>query len=443
VDRHWLLPTRELFFYGLPALPLQMILLITVIYLPSFYALKRDLPMSAVGAMFFLVRLWDAGIDTLVGGLSDRTRSRWGARKPWLILSTPLVLVCAGFLFMPPDGASKWYLGVWLFLFYLAWTMVQIPYLAWGAELSPHYNERSKVVAIREAFGTVGVTLATGLPLLILSADERDLSGVLRVAFVAILILLPSTVGVATKLARAGGNRHLDHKFSWREMLDAFTKNKLFVRYIGGILIWATSWNIFLASIVIIVEYALHLKGQYLSLVLLMNVAATVSMPIALRLSKRLDKHKTMCVAMAGFIIFYIAMSQMPPGHYLWSAAAFVFVGLCWAPALISVNSMIPDIVDVGSFKRQRNQAGVYIALYNMSSKMAQALGVGLGLPLLEAAGVNLKNPADQSGQNAINAVSLYFPAIATIFAIILLWTYPLTRRKHGILRIWLDRLDR
>lgn len=434
------LPRRELLTYGTVALPLQMILLVTVIYLPSFYAIQRGLSMSAVGAMFFAARTWDTITDTFIGGLSDSTRSRWGRRKPWVLLATPLLLVSAAFLFLPPKiGTSSLYLGIWLFFFYLAWTAVQIPYLAWGAELSENYSERGRIAGIREAFGTIGIMLATALPLIILSPEDRDLSGVLRIAFYAVLILLPIAIVLAVFGTRVEKVRRGETNFSWRIMLDAVRGNRLFARFILTELIFTTGWNIFLASIVIIVEYALDLKGQYLSLVLIMNATATICMPLGIELGRKVDKHKLMSVAMVGFVLFYLALSHMPEHHYVWTAAAFAFLGVCWAPVLINMHAMIPDIVDVGEFKGQKSQAGLYMAIFYLILKMSMALGVGLGLPLLEAAGLHLNNASSAVGKHAIDWVSLYLPAALTVPAILLFWTYPLSRRKHDTLRRWLD----
>jgi len=435
-----LLPVRELLAYGAPALPLQMILLVTVIYLPSFYAIQRGLSMSAVGTMFFAARLWDTITDTFIGGLSDSTSSRWGHRKPWIALGTPFLLVSAYFLFTPVSGSSSLYLGSWLFLFYLAWTSVQIPYLAWGAELSSQYIERSRIAAFRETFGTIGVMLATALPLLLLRKADRELSGVLRVAFFGVLAMLPIAAVIAVTVARGETVRATEVRFSWRVMVDAIRGNPLFVRFLGAQLLFSTGWNIFLASIVIIVEYEFNLKGAYLSLVLIMNVAATLCMPLAIWAGRKIDKHTALALALVGFVLFYLLLSRMAPDHYILTAVTFACLGICWAPVLINMHSMIPDLVDVGDFKGQAGQAGVYMAIYYVIVKMSMALGVGVGLPLLEAAGLHIKDASTPEGQRAITWVSLYLPALLCLPAIAMFWSYPLTRRRHNALRRWLDR---
>jgi Na+/melibiose symporter-like transporter len=88
-------PTSKssLLAYAGPAIPLRILLMQLVVYVPPFYAAEMGLEIATIGLIFFLARGWDALIDPLVGNLSDRTRSRWGRRKPWMAVGTPL-LIC-------------------------------------------------------------------------------------------------------------------------------------------------------------------------------------------------------------------------------------------------------------------------------------------------------------------------------------------------------------
>ena len=87
--------------------------------------------------VIFVARLSDAFTDPLIGILSDRTRTRFGRRKPWIVGGIPLLLLTLYMLFQPPPAPTIWYFGTWIVLLYLAYTIVALPYYAWGAELSP------------------------------------------------------------------------------------------------------------------------------------------------------------------------------------------------------------------------------------------------------------------------------------------------------------------
>lgn len=110
-------------------------------FLPVFYAQTFGISLAALGAIFLLERLWGAFADPLVGVLSDRTRSRFGRRKPWIAAGAALYGLATLALFFPLVGVTPFYLGAALFVFYLGWSMIQIPYLAWSGEISGEYHE--------------------------------------------------------------------------------------------------------------------------------------------------------------------------------------------------------------------------------------------------------------------------------------------------------------
>src|SRR6202011_4869652 len=100
---------------------------------PAFYA--QSLGLAVVGGVFMLTRLWDTVSDPLIGLLSDRTRSRFGRRKPWIAAGGVIFAAATVAIFLPAGHPGALYLGAWLFAFYLGWTMMQIPFLAWSGAL--------------------------------------------------------------------------------------------------------------------------------------------------------------------------------------------------------------------------------------------------------------------------------------------------------------------
>src|SRR5690606_17380236 len=139
------------------------------------------LPLAAVGGVFFLARLWDAVTDPVVGNLSDRTKSKFGRRKPWIALGAPALLLMFYFFCFPPEGADLTYLLVVTFFFYLASTIVQVPYLSWGAELSRDYKERTRITGYRETATMIGVMLATAIPLFFLQGKDASVADIVGI----------------------------------------------------------------------------------------------------------------------------------------------------------------------------------------------------------------------------------------------------------------------
>ena len=119
--------------YALPGLPIALLGLPLYIYLPSFYADDLGLGLGVVGAVLLVARLWDIVVDLGIGELSDRIRTRFGRRRPWLVLSLPLICLSVELLFRPAPPVGWLYLLGWTMTLYLGWTMFLLPYGAWGA----------------------------------------------------------------------------------------------------------------------------------------------------------------------------------------------------------------------------------------------------------------------------------------------------------------------
>ena len=149
------------------AIPLAGAGLPLAVYLPPYYAQEVGLGLGVVGAVFMLSRIFDAFTDPLVGVWSDRSRSRFGRRKPWIAAGAPLFALSTAAIFAPGlfgvTPGAVW-LSVWLIVFYIGWTMIQIPVSAWAGQLAAQYHERSRVQTYFQVATAAGLLLVLILP---------------------------------------------------------------------------------------------------------------------------------------------------------------------------------------------------------------------------------------------------------------------------------------
>ena len=145
-----------------------------------------------------LARITDVITDPLIGYLSDRTKSKFGRRKPWMAVGAIVMMTAAFLLFNPKEGVTNSYLLIWSMLLWLGWTMINIPYYAWGAELSENYDERTRITGWRQVFAYAGNVTVLALP-----AIANELTGFgglpkegLTIIGSLALIALPSTVAI-------------------------------------------------------------------------------------------------------------------------------------------------------------------------------------------------------------------------------------------------------
>ena len=142
-----------------------------------YYNQVLELPGTLAGLALFIALMFDAVTDPLAGSLSDNTKSRLGRRHPFMYASAlPLALAFIG-LFSPPAGLGEWGLFAWLTVFAIltrgAMTLYHVPHLALGAELTEHFDERTRIVAYRQFFGTLGSAGVYAIGLGYFFADDR------------------------------------------------------------------------------------------------------------------------------------------------------------------------------------------------------------------------------------------------------------------------------
>src|SRR5882757_9891877 len=143
-----------------------MLISMTGVYLPPFYAGKMGLSLAAIGATIGLLRLTDLGLDLALGWLMDKTPTPMGRYRPWYLAGLPVLLLAVYKVFNPPADVDTTYLFVWYILLYVAYSMLVLGHSAWAAAISGSYNERSRMFGWMLGVGVFGSSFLGILPLL-------------------------------------------------------------------------------------------------------------------------------------------------------------------------------------------------------------------------------------------------------------------------------------
>lgn len=434
--------TPSLLAYGGPSAPLSMLMLQLIVYLPPFYAAEMGIGLAQVGIVFFLARAFDAFIDPLIGNLSDRTRSRWGRRKPWIVIGTPILMVTTWMFAQPPSGIGMGYLFIAAFFFYIALTAVQIPYMSWGAELSRDYQGRTRVGAFREGGLMAGIVLATALPLIVLAGGQPDIRQILRVFVITVIVLLPITVFLAARVTPTArfadtGRRGL------AETLALLRKNKPLLRLLCGVFLLWLGGSAFNAMVLFIVERRLELNmGSFLWLVFVQYLLSIILLPVAVKIGNRIGRHRALVFGGFGFLALLPLILLVPPGNFQVALMVFAILGLISNFIWVMPPALIADTVDYGMMRGAGDDAAIYMALYMFTQKIALAAGVGIAMPLAAAMGFDPTVASTPEALKALGFVGLILPALIGIFGALLLWGYPITAQRHAVIRRWLTRRD-
>ena len=432
--------TRSLLAYAGPAIPLRILLMQLVVYVPPFYATEIGLEIAAIGAVFFLARGWDALIDPLVGNLSDRTRSRWGRRKPWMAIGTPLLVLALWFFCQPPEHVGLGYLAVTAFLFYVAMTAVDIPYMSWGPELSRDYAERTNIIGFREAGGMLGTVLATSLPLFFLAGSNPSLRDILQVFVIAISILLPITVAIA--LWRTPQGEFVDSgRVTLRQALIGVRRNKPFLRLAGGVFAFWLAGGVFNALVLFMVEHTLQLpNSSFLWFVFAQYIASITMLPLAVKLGNRIGKHRALIFGALMFMGLAPLFLFIEPANFQQALWLFIAMGAVTSFIWVMPPALVADAVEYGMMKGGADDPAIYMSVYYFMQKMAMAAGVGLALPMAGALGFDPTAVNTAEGLRGLNLICLILPLLLAIPGGILLFHYPIDARRHLVIRRWLAR---
>ncbi|MCY4362522.1 MAG: MFS transporter [Gammaproteobacteria bacterium] len=430
----------SLLAYMLPAIPLAMLGMPLIIYVPPFYAAELGLELAAVGGIFFMARAWDAITDPLIGHFSDQTRGAWGRRKPWIVAGVPLLMISLYLFLSPPLAVDKTYLFVVALVFYVAWTTVQIPYLSWGAELSRDYTVRTRINGFRETGTMIGVILATLLPVLFLREENPALRDILWVYVAFLLVLIPFAVFVATAVTPKAPFVE-SGKHGLISTLKLLSGNRPFLRLIIAIFFLWLGGSVMNASLVFTFEHILEFpRSAFLKFVLIQYVIGIACLPLWVKFGNRYGRHRALVWGGFGYLVVQPLYLLVSPGDF----SQLLLVALVHGP-IISViwvmpPALIADTIEYGMMKGGSDDAAIYMAVYNFMVKVAFAGGVGIALPLLSVFGFLATGENSESAIRGLIFVGLFLPAIIGIAGAALLYNHPINKHRHGVIRRWLAR---
>ncbi len=433
------LPSWRLLAYGSPALPLAALQLPAYAFLPTVYAESLGLSLTVVGAVLFAARLLDVLTDPIIGLLSDRSASRFGRRRPWVLAGLPLLLLGAWQLFLPPDEVNALHLMIWSIVLYVAWTMMILPLNALGAELSPRYDERTRIAGFREGFTVAGTLVALGIAGWASTQDGSEAAGQaagLEALFWVLLALTPVTVALFLFLTPDPAVTE-PQRLKLRDGVAALRKNRPFRRLIVAYVLNGVANGLPATLFLMFVSHALSRPEAAGPLLAVYFVAGVASVPFWLWLARDREKHRVWCYAMLWACGWFLLVPLLPEGAVIAFAVISVATGMALGADLTLPASMQADAVDVDTQRTGQRRTGLYFALWSMATKLALALAVGLAFPLLDLAGFV---PEEDAGIWALVSLYVVAPVAFKLVAIGMMWGHPLSRAEQEAIRADLEK---
>jgi len=431
------LKKKTLFYYGLTDLPVSMAMFPVLVFIPKFYTGDLGVSIGIMATILLLVRVSDVFTDPFFGYITDRFPTPWGRRRFWIALSTPLMMLSIYQLFLPPEGAGAWHLGIWMFVLSIATTMMIIPYYAWAAELSPDYNERSKITGVRSMMGVVGSLSAQLAPAgALLFFGLGGSSVVLEIVGITMLIIMPICVFfTVTKVPEP--TTYARSVMPMKEGLKLMFSNKPFLRLIMAFMVSSTALAITTPLYLFFITYVLHEEAKAIYMLTFFYLANMSGVPFWVWLSTKIGKHKAYvsCFAMIGLAHpFYLFLGE---GDFWYMLPITLVTGFAAGGFAALPNSMKADVIDLDTLKTGENRAALFFSTYSFTAKLAGSLGGSIGLFSLAFIGFNSVDPQLNSESQLFGLSFLFamFPSVFYLTACAIAWGYPITEEKHMELR--------
>ena len=417
--------------------------------LQGIYAKFFGLSLQEIALVILLSRIFDAVNDPIVGFLSDRYRARRGTRKPWLLAGSVIAVIACWFLYVPSGEVTMWSFLFWYLLADVGWTVSEVPYSAWLAELSDDYAERSRVTTWRSMGRFLGLLAFFGLPIALqsITGSTEFTPETLRWAAALAAVALLGTALLATLVVPNGRSSEEssggDASSSVMDAGRAVVRNRPLLSFTAMFAIGGLGAGIGSGLSFFYIDGYLQL-GQQLAAVMIISIPiALVATPVWGLLCRRFGKQQAWAVGNVGAGLASLSYYFIGPGENaaLLLAASLIVVNAMIVVEAVAAPAVLADVVDYGRLRFGAGHAGSYFAFYAMVQKINVGIGAALGLLIAGILGFDATvTTQSASGRFGLLLAFSLLPAAFLCVAALWIWRFPIDRRRHAVIVAALKR---
>ena len=421
--------------------------------LMSFWVLKYltdtvGLAAALAGTAVMIGKIWDAVNDPLMGFISDRTMSRWGRRRVYLLFSAVPMLLTMIFFFTAPSYLPVSLHFAWaivaLLLLDTTYTLGNVPYSSLTPELTSDYNEQSSLNGYRFGCAVFGTIAGAAAVQPLVQAFARPLSpdplldsrgfSVMGLILGAVMALVTIITFLGTK-ERKITKEELPKEGFFKSYFAVF-KNKPFVILFMTYALHLTALSFITTTLSYYTENVLH-RGDITTIAMaILLVTAMLFIPVSVMVSKKTGKKVTyqICfaiIASACLVLFFL-------GHRMSMGAFFglmVYAGIGVGFSYVAPFAMIPDTIKHHASNDSRRNEGAYYGMWTFVSKMGTALALFITGLILQGGGyISTAGEGAVQPETVFNAIRIAIgpiPAVVFIAAIVVIQFYPLDSREY------------
>jgi GPH family glycoside/pentoside/hexuronide:cation symporter len=428
------LSPRKKLMYGAGDIGFSLTSTILGVYFLFFMIEVVGLRPAVAAIPIGIGKIWDFINDPIFGYISDRTRTRWGRRRPYLLFGAlPLALTFTMLWYRPPlEGtvALVAYYSLAYIIFEASATMLYMPYFALTPELTSDYDERTSLTSYRMFFSILGSLLAFTVPLIIVGSfrPENASKVLLMGGIFGLVSALPMWITFFGTEEREDYS-DLEKPTLW-ESLKSVWANIPFRYGLGIFLATWISVDILQSSLLFYVRYVVQREPQNDLIMATIFVIAMFALPIWNWVSKRWSKRYAYIIGIAFWAVVQLVLILMTPSTPL---AMILFLcalaGIGVAAAHVLPWAILPDAIEWYEYQTGERHEGMFYSVTTLARKVTSALSVTFIGPILELTGYQ-PNVLQQSPE-AVLGIKLVIgpiPAVLLGLGILIAFRYPLER---------------
>lgn len=420
-------------------------------YLMIFYTDVFGLPAAVVGTMFLITRIWDSAFDPIVGVVADRTHSRWGKFRPYLLwLAAPFGII--GVLtFVTPDWSPTGklvYAYVTYSLMMMIYSAINVPYASLLGVMSPNPKERNTLSTYRMTFAYIGsfIALLLFMPLVnFFSGNSKDLGdqqtgwtmAVVVIAILCIILFFDCFAWTKERVkpikeAQNPLKEDLKDLFKnkpWWILLGAGVAALVFNSIRDGATVYYFKYFVVEEDYATVSFFGMSfvLSGLYLALGQAANIIGVIAAaPVSNRIGKRNTYMWAMIIATVLSVLFYWFDKE----DLIWMFVFQALISICAGSIFPLLWSMYADCADYSELKTGNRATGLIFSSSSMSQKFGWAIGTAITGWLLGFFGFQANAVQSEEAISGIKMFLSFLPAVGTILSVVFISMYPLTEKK-------------
>jgi glycoside/pentoside/hexuronide:cation symporter, GPH family len=421
-------------------------LFVTVLgfYLLNFITDNLLLGASLAGTALLVGKIWDGAIDPFIGTLTDRTRSRLGRRRPWMLAGAISILFLMTLMFTNPHIANQGLLFVWVLAVYIlmvtAYSIISIPYGALTPELTKDYDERTTLNAFRMCFAVIGTFVGSQAvgPVRALFANP-DHGWIAVGAVMSVVISITALITFFTVREPKRAAVEAEEQQGLLKTYAAALKNKPFVLALVTYMLHMMGTNIVQAALIYYYKYIVWnndggaaADGEFAFALMFFIAAAFLFIPVWTLVSKRIGKKWTYNLGMGLFALAVMAFFLFAAGGGTWLRRLIMaLAGIGYSSNYVMPYAIIPDTVELDYAEHGVRREGVFYGMWNFVNQLGVAFALALNGWVLGWFGY-VPNVAQAAASKL--GIRLLVGPIAVVFVvtgIVVLSFYPITRKYY------------